>query len=455
MSELTAVVLAAGRGTRMRSATPKMLHDLCGRALVAWPAGAVQDAGAGRVVVVVSPDIDIAEALPQDAVRVVQQEANGTGGAVVAAREALPDTGTVLVVNGDVPLVDGTALRGLLTAHEAAGAAATVGSAVLDEPGQYGRVVRGADGSVEQIVEAKAEGDATPEQLAIREVNAGVYVFEAAALGEALRLLKPDNAQGELYLTDCVAHLRAAGKPVAAHDLGPEAMLGVNDRVELAAVRAIAQRRILEGHMRAGVTVTDPGSVVVDADVTIGQDATIEPGTTLRAGTSVGARATVGPHTTATASAIGDGARVLHSVLDQAEVGEGASVGPFAYLRPGTVLREGAKAGTFVELKNSDIGAGTKVPHLSYIGDADVGPGTNLGAATITANYDGRTRTKSRTTIGAEVKTAVDTTLVAPVTLGDRAFTAAGSVITDDVEPGALAVARARQKNIQGYADRD
>ncbi len=455
VSTLTAVVLAAGMGTRMRSATPKVLHDLCGRPLVAWPAAAADEAGADRVVVVLAPGVELGEDLPPHAEAAVQQQADGTGGAVLAARDQLPEDGTVLVVNGDVALVTGDALRALVETHVGSGAAATVGTATLDDPGQYGRIVRGGDGVVEKIVEAKAEGDATPEELAIREVNAGVYAFDAAALRAVLERLRPDNAQGELYLTDAIAHLRSDGGRVAAHDLGAEAMLGVNDRVELAEVRALAQRRILEDHMRAGVSVVDPGSTFVDAGVTIGRDARLEPGTVLRAGTVVGEGAVVGPHTTVTASTIGAGATVLHSVLDHAEVGEGANVGPFAYLRPGAVLHEGAKAGTFVEIKNSEIGAGSKVPHLSYIGDATVGPGSNLGAATITANYDSKRKVKHRTTLGAGVKTGVDTTLVAPVTLGDDAYTAAGSVVTEDVDARALAVARARQRTIEGYADRD
>ncbi|HYF24762.1 MAG TPA: bifunctional UDP-N-acetylglucosamine diphosphorylase/glucosamine-1-phosphate N-acetyltransferase GlmU [Baekduia sp.] len=454
MSPLTAVVLAAGKGTRMRSAVPKVLHELCGRPLLAWPSAAAGEAGADEVVVVLSPGVDVGGQLPAGARVAVQEVANGTGGAVLAAREALPAQGAVLVVNGDVPLVTGQALRSLLDTHTMSGAAATIGTAMLEDPGQYGRIVRSGDGAVQKIVEAKVGGDATAEELAIREVNAGVYAFDAAALHVALDRLRPDNAQGELYLTDAIEHVRAAGGVIAAHDLGPEAMQGVNDQVEFAQVRALVQRQIIEAHQREGVIVVDPLSTYIDHDVRIGADARIEPGTTLKAGTVVEERAVVGPHTTATASTIRAGATVLHAVLVEAEVGRDASVGPFAYLRPGAVLREGSKAGTFVELKNTDLGAGSKVPHLSYLGDATVGPGSNLGAATITANYDSKRRVKHRTTIGAEVKTGVDTTLVAPVTVGDRAYTAAGSVVTDDVEPGALAVARERQRNLKDYADR-
>src|ERR671933_740916 len=310
-----------------------------------------------------------------------------------------------------------------------------------------------ANGTVARVVETKRPGDATAEELAIREVNAGVYAFERRALLDALRRVGTDNAQGELYLPAALEVLRAGGAPVEALLLDdPSLLLGVNDRVELARVRKIAQRRIHEGHMRAGVTIVDPDATTIDVDVRIGPDTVIEPSTFLRAASVIGEGCTVGPLTTAIDVVLGDGASVVHSYLHGCEVRAGGTVGPFAYLRPGALLRERAKAGTFVEIKNSDIGEGTKVPHLSYVGDADVGPGTNLGAATITANYDGRH--KHRTTIGSGVRTSVDTTLAAPVTVGDEAYTAAGSVVTDDVPPGALAIARARQTNIEDYAER-
>jgi bifunctional UDP-N-acetylglucosamine pyrophosphorylase/glucosamine-1-phosphate N-acetyltransferase len=392
---------------------------------------------------------------------------------VLAAADHIGD-GPVLVLNGDVPLVTAEALTGLLEAHAGAGGAATVATMVLDDPRGYGRVVRGADGSVERVVETKRPGDATAEELRIGEVNSGVYVFDGARLLEelrigevnsgvyvfdgarlleALRRLDTANAQGELYLPGVLELLAREGARVSAHlveDAG--LLLGVNDRVELARVRALAQQRIHEAHMCAGVTIVDPASTLIDVDVAIGQDTVIEPSTFLRGATAIGERCAVGPLTTLIDTVIGDEAGVVHSYLHGCEVRAGATVGPFAYLRPGTLLREGAKAGTFVEIKNSDIGEGTKVPHLSYIGDAEVGPGTNLGAATITANYDGRE--KHRTTIGAGVHTSVDTTLVAPVTVGDEAYTGAGSVITDDIPPGALGIARERQQNIEGYADR-
>jgi bifunctional UDP-N-acetylglucosamine pyrophosphorylase/glucosamine-1-phosphate N-acetyltransferase len=453
MSAPTVVILAAGQGTRMRSDVPKVLHELCGLPMGVWPVRAALAAGAGRVIVVDSPARPLAEVLPEGVELVVQREPNGTGGAVVAAAGALDPQAPVVVLSGDVPLVSAEAIAELVEAHERDGAAATMASTVLEDPSGYGRVVRDSQGSVAKVVETKKEGDATAAELEIREVNTGVYVFDGAALLGALPGLSADNAQGELYLPQVLDLLRAEGSRIAAHVVDDAALvLGVNDRVALAEVRALAQRAILERHMRAGVGIVDPSSTWVDVDVEIGRDARIEPGTSLRGATVVGAGATVGPHTTAIDSRIGEGASVRVAWLQEATVQAGASVGPFAYLRPGAMLREGSKVGTFVEVKNSDIGAGAKIPHLSYIGDADVGEGSNLGAGTLTANYDGRA--KHRTTIGQRVRGGVDTAFVAPVTVGDDAYTAAGSVITEDVPPGALGVARARQQNREGYAER-
>jgi bifunctional UDP-N-acetylglucosamine pyrophosphorylase/glucosamine-1-phosphate N-acetyltransferase len=313
--------------------------------------------------------------------------------------------------------------------------------------------VRGPDGAVQRVVETKTPGDATPEELAIDEVNAGVYAFAGAALLDALEQVKPHNAQGEYYLPDALTVLRSGGAAIAAHRIDdPDLLLGVNDRADLAAVRAVAQRRIHLAHLRAGVTIVDPASTVIDVDVEIGPDTVVAPATYILGKTAIGAGCRVGPVSSIIDCKLGDGVAVAHSYLVQAVVHDRVTVGPFAYLRPGTVLREGSKAGTFVEIKNSDIGAGSKVPHLSYIGDAEIGEGSNLGASTITANYDGRA--KHRTKIGNRVRTSVDTTLVAPVTVGDDAYTGAGSVITDDVPDGALGIARARQRNVEGYAER-
>jgi bifunctional UDP-N-acetylglucosamine pyrophosphorylase/glucosamine-1-phosphate N-acetyltransferase len=435
----------------MRSSLPKMLHPVCGRAMVAWPILAAREAGAGRVAAIVSPGMDLSAGLPEDVETVEQPEPDGTGGAIRAALPLVEASETVLVLSGDVPLLSAATIAGLLEAHEASPAAATMLTIELDDPASYGRVVRTAAGDVERVVEAKAAGDADPEQLAIREINAGTYAFDAAPLAAALAGLSNDNAQGEYYLPDVFPALREAGHTVAAHLADDLAVtMGVNNRVDLAAVEGEARRRLLEAHMLAGVTVVDPGSTWVDAGVAIDADARIEPGTTLRGATHVGAHAVIGPATTLIDSAVGVESSVVHSYLVECEVRDGCSVGPFAYLRPGALLDAGAKVGTFVEVKNSHIGKGSKVPHLAYIGDADVGGGSNLGAGTITANYDGFT--KNRTTIGRDVRIGVDTMLIAPVEVGDSAYTGAGAVIKDDVPEGALAVSENTQRNIDGYA---
>jgi bifunctional UDP-N-acetylglucosamine pyrophosphorylase/glucosamine-1-phosphate N-acetyltransferase len=358
-----------------------------------------------------------------------------------------------LVLSGDHPLITSELISELLATHEEAGAGATVMTAELDEPGSYGRIVRGDDGDIEQIVEAKQPGDATPEQLTIREINTGTYAFAATALVEALGQISNENSQGEYFLGDVLPIIRAAGHRVAAHlTADPMVNLGVNTRAELAIVERTARERILDHHMRDGVTITDPGSTWIDADVELEADARIEPGTTIQGASSVGADSVVGPHTTLINSRLGREVKVPHSYLTDCDVLDRCTVGPFAYIRPGTKLREGAKAGTFVEIKNSDVGAGSKVPHLSYIGDTEIGEDSNIGAGAITANYDGYL--KHRTVIGDRVQIGVDTALVAPVDVGDAAYTGAGSVITKNVPPGALGISRAQQRKIEGYAER-
>jgi bifunctional UDP-N-acetylglucosamine pyrophosphorylase/glucosamine-1-phosphate N-acetyltransferase len=447
------VILAAGQGTRMRSATPKLLHPLCGRPLLAWTVDAARAAGAAKVVVVGGPDRALAPGLPDDVVLAVQFEPRGTADAVAAAAAEIDRAAPVIVLNGDVPLVTGETLRALAEAHEREGAAATMLTTVLADPSGYGRVVRGEDGAVERVVETKKPGDATPQELEIREINGGVFAFGGGDLLDALGDVRSDNAQGELYLPDVLPILRARGRPVRAHLVDdPAIALGVNDRGDLAKVRAEAQRRIHAALMTAGVTIVDPGSTTIDAGVEVGADTVIEPFSTLHGATRVGGGCRIGPQTTLIDTTLGDDVAVPHSYLTSAVVHDGASIGPFAYLRPGALLREKAKVGTFVEVKNSDVGAGAKVPHLSYIGDADIGPGSNLGAGTITANYDGTS--KHRTVIGARVRGGVDTAFVAPVTVGDDAWTAAGSVITQDVPPGALGIARSRQHVVERYNER-
>jgi bifunctional UDP-N-acetylglucosamine pyrophosphorylase/glucosamine-1-phosphate N-acetyltransferase len=448
------VILAAGQGTRMRSATPKLLHPLCGRPMIAWPVAAARDAGASSVVVVDSPERPLAAALDgTDVVIAVQERPLGTADAVKAAGSSIRAGDTVIVVHGDVPLITAELIRSLADAHARSGAAATMATTILADPSGYGRVVRAPDGTVEKVVETKAAGDASEFELHIREVNTGVFAFEGAALLAALDEVTADNAQGEHYLPDVLPAMRRHERSVLAFEVDdPTLTLGVNDRIDLAAVTALAQRRISEAHMEAGVTIVDPDATIIDAGVEIGADTVIAPFSSLHGATVIGARASVGPLTTLIDVRVGDEARVVHSYAIGAQIGDRVSVGPFAYLRPGAVLREGSKAGTFVEIKNSDIGPGAKVPHLSYIGDADIGERTNIGAGTITANYDGTN--KSRTTIGAGAFIGVDTMLVAPVTVADGAYTAGGSVITKDVPPGALGVARARQQNIEGYMER-
>ena len=449
----TVVILAAGEGTRMRSALPKVLHPICGRPMILWPLLAARAAGAARVIVVDNPRRRLAEHLPGDVEIAIQEAPRGTGDAVAAAASLLDPDAPVLVVNGDMALLTGEAIAAQVATHEEAGASLTLGSVELSDPSGLGRVIRDAEGAVTRIAESKTPGDATEEELAIREVNAGVYLFAGRALLDALGSLSTANAQGELYLPDTLPFLAGRGDVVQAHPLDhPNLPVGVNDRIELAIVGRAIQDRIHRAHQRAGVTIVDPASTLIEAGVEIGRDTTIEPSTFLRGATRIGGDCRIGPLTTVIDSDLGDGVTVLQSHVHGATAAAGVTIGPFAYLRPDAVLRENAKAGTFVEIKNSTIGAGSKVPHLSYVGDSDVGEGSNLGAGTITANYDGRD--KHRTTIGDRVRVSVDTAFVAPVTIGDDAYTAAGSVITDDVPPGALGVARQRQTNIEGYAER-
>ncbi len=431
----------------MRSPLPKVLHPVCGRPMVIWPVIAADRAGIGRIVVVVPPESPVVEALPEGVETVVQEGADGTGGAVRAAGGILADSDEVVVLSGDVPLLSPEVIEALLEAHREASARATVLTSVLDDPGTYGRVVRAADGTIERIVETKVDGDASPEEIAIREINSGTYVFSGPALAEAIEGLDSGNAQGELYLPDAVRAIAQAGGPAIAWTSEDEAVnMGVNDRVGLAAVEAEARRRIAERHMRAGVTVVDPASTWIDADVAIGEDARIEPGTSLRGATEIAEGAVIGPGSTISNSGVGARSRVIHSVLDLCEVAEDCRVGPFSHLRPGAMLGDGAKAGSFVEIKNSNLGPGAKVPHLSYVGDAEVGGGANLGAGTITANYDGVR--KHRTVIGPNARIGVDTMLVAPVEVGEDARTGAGAVVREDVPPGTLAVSENLQRNI-------
>lgn len=447
----TVLVMAAGRGTRMHSKLPKVLHPVCGKPMVQWVIDAAHDAGAGKVVCITRPGDGVAEGLPETVTVAEQTEGEGTAAAILAAREASAAVGTVVILSGDHPLVSSELIADLVATHGREGAAATILTTEELDPAGYGRIVRGADGAVERIVETKHTEGVSPEHLALREINIGTYAFHAPDLFRALDEVQSEH--GERYLTGVFPAISATGRRVAAHSTDDlSSAMGVNDRADLMDLDARAQRILLEGHARSGVTVLGADSIRVDADVPIGQDTTLWPGVTLRGRTSVGSGCEIGPHSTITDSALGDGVTVRQSFLDGAVVHDGATIGPFAYLRPAARIGPDAKVGTFVEVKNSEIGARTKVPHLSYIGDADIGENTNIGAGNITANYDGQK--KHRTTIGSGVKTSVDTAFVAPVRVGDGAYTGAGSVITDDVPDGALGMARTRQTNIEGYAQR-
>jgi bifunctional UDP-N-acetylglucosamine pyrophosphorylase / glucosamine-1-phosphate N-acetyltransferase len=453
MTAPVVVILAAGQGTRMRSRVPKLLHEICGRAMIGWPIAAARGVEAASIVVVQAPDRPLDEFLDEDIVTVVQAQALGTADAVKAAAEYLDTAAPVVVLNGDAPLLTAATVHALALQQEQSGAGATLLTAELADPSGYGRVVRAADGTVEQVVETKKPEDATPEQLLIKEINSGIYAFDGPALADALTRVGNDNAQGEYYLPDVLAIMRADGRTVSAVRLADaDELLGVNDRAQLADVQRVAQARIQRQHMLAGATIVSPETTVIEVGVTLGQDVVIEPGSYLRGSTSVADGAVIGPHSVLIDTRVGEASKVVQSHVVGATIHASVSVGPFAYLRPGALLRDKSKAGTFVEIKNTDVGEGSKVPHLSYIGDADIGPGTNLGAATITANYDGFN--KHRTKIGANVHTGVDTTFVAPVEIGDDADTGAGSVITKDVPPGALGIARARQSNLERYAER-
>jgi bifunctional UDP-N-acetylglucosamine pyrophosphorylase / glucosamine-1-phosphate N-acetyltransferase len=449
--QFTVLIMAAGLGTRMRSSVPKVLHPVCGRPMVQWVIEAAREAGAERVVCVTRPDDGVAAGLP-DGVQVAEQtEGEGTGAAVLAAREHLTPDAPVVVLSGDHPLVSRELIEKLLSAHRDERAAATVLTTDQLDPTGYGRVVRSPDGSVEQIVETKTLDGLSPSLLSIREINIGTYAFDATELLAALEDVELQN--GERYLTGAIPVLRSRGRRIATH-LTDDTLsaMGVNTLVDLMEAERLAQRQLIDVHALAGVSFTAPWSVSLDAGVELGPDTVIGQGVTIKGATRVGEGCEIGPHTTIIDSELGDRVSVPHSYLRGCEVHDGVAIGPFAYLRPGAIVREGAKVGSFVEVKNSDVGRGAKVPHLTYLGDAEVGEESNIAAGNITANYDGRR--KHRTKIGKRVKTGVNTSFVAPVDVGDRAYTGAGSVITDDVPEGALGISRPDQKNVEGYTDR-
>jgi bifunctional UDP-N-acetylglucosamine pyrophosphorylase/glucosamine-1-phosphate N-acetyltransferase len=459
-ADTAVLVLAAGAGTRMRSEIPKVLHTLAGRSMLAHALHSVAKMSPKHLVVVlgharerITPAVDaLAEELGRPIEVAVQDEQLGTGHAAQCGLAAVPEdfSGVVLVTAGDVPLLDADTIAELLATHRAGPTAATVLTTTVPDPTGYGRILRTQDDEITRIVE---EADASPSQRAIREVNAGVYAFDTTALRSALSRLRADNAQQELYITDVIAILREDGLAVRAKHLDDNALVaGVNDRVQLADLAAELNRRIVRAHQKAGVTVIDPRSTWIDVDVTIGRDTVVRPGTQLLGTTEIGAGAEIGPDTTLTDVEVGDRASVVRTHGQLAVIGEGAAVGPFTYLRPGTVLGAEGKLGAFVETKNATLGTGTKVPHLTYVGDADIGEHSNIGASSVFVNYDGEN--KSRTTIGSHVRTGSDTMFVAPVNVGDGAYTGAGTVVREDVPPGALAVSAGPQRNIEGWVPR-
>ncbi|TCC46867.1 bifunctional UDP-N-acetylglucosamine diphosphorylase/glucosamine-1-phosphate N-acetyltransferase GlmU [Kribbella capetownensis] len=450
------VIMAAGLGTRMKSAIPKVLHEIGGRSLVGHAVVTARALEPEHLVVVVGSGRELVEAhlkeIDPGARTAVQEQQLGTGDAVRAGLTVVPADfdGSVVVTSGDVPLLEAETLQELIAEHDKQGNAITVLTARVPDPTGYGRIIAGDGGTVAGIVEHK---DATPQQRQIDEINAGIYAFDAATLRDGLSRLTTDNAQGELYLTDVLAIAKSDGKRVGAYAT-EDAMQteGVNDRVQLATLRAELNRRNLDKLMRAGVTIVDPNTTWVDQTVRIERDAILLPNTQLHGATTVGSGTTIGPDTTLTDVQIGSGATIIRAHGSSSEIGDGANVGPFAYLRPGTKLGVKAKIGTFVETKNSTIGDGAKVPHLSYAGDATIGEGANIGAGTIFANYDGVA--KHPTHVGKHSFIGSNSVLVAPRTIADGAYLAAGTALTEDVGPGEIAVARGRQRNIKGWVAR-
>jgi bifunctional UDP-N-acetylglucosamine pyrophosphorylase / glucosamine-1-phosphate N-acetyltransferase len=459
-TDIAVVVLAAGEGTRMRSSKPKVLHELAGRSLLGHAVSAAAGLDPGHLLVVIGhgreqvaahlADLSARTATP--ITPVVQDKQLGTGHAVRCAIAELPAqfSGTVLVSYADVPLLDTATLRLLAESHAAAGNAITMLTTNLDDPSGYGRVLRDPTGAVTAVVE---HADATGEQRAITEINSGVYAFDAKVLTDALPRIASHNAQGELYLTDVLAVASSDGRPVGAVDCADRWLVtGVNDRAQLAEAGAELNRRLTRRAMLAGVTMIDPATTWLDVDVELGRDIVLAPNVQLHGRCVIGEGARIGPDCTLTDVVVGAGASVVRTHGSSSEIGDGATVGPFAYLRPDSKLGAGGKIGTFVETKNAEIGAGTKVPHLSYVGDATIGEHTNIGAASVFVNYDGVR--KSRTVVGSHARTGSDNMFIAPVTIGDGAYSGAGAVIREDVPPGALAVSASQQRNIEGWVAR-
>lgn len=446
------LILAAGMGTRMKSSRPKVIHTVCGKPLTMWVIDASKAAGADKVCAVVGHCADmVKETLGGACEYALQAEQKGTGHAVMQAMDFIKSAdGEIVILNGDTPLVTADAIKDAVEYHRTSGNKATVITAILPDATGYGRIVRGADGGVKKIVEQK---DATDEEKKINEVNSGMYVFDAQSLAYALTKLTPNNAQGEYYLTDTLEILLAAGEKVGGYAIADnDEIRGINDRVQLYEAEKIMRRRINEKHMRAGVTIRDIDSVCIEDGVTIGADTEIDGCVTIKSGTVIGGGCYIGGTTTVDNSEICGGAHILSSVILNSKIGKNTNVGPFAYVRPNCVVGDNVKVGDFVEVKNSTIGGGTKISHLTYIGDSDVGERVNFGCGTVTCNYDGKK--KFRTTIGDDCFIGCNTNLVSPVSVGDGAYIAAGSTITDDIPDNALAIARQRQINKNTWKDK-
>jgi bifunctional UDP-N-acetylglucosamine pyrophosphorylase/glucosamine-1-phosphate N-acetyltransferase len=449
-SGLAAVILAAGKSTRMKSALPKPLHPVCGIPMSLHVVNACSDAGVGRCVVVVGHDAEAVKAGLGDRLEYsLQEQQKGTGHAVKAAEACFNGaSGSILVLAGDIPLIAANTLERLIARHMETGAAATLLTSYMEDATGYGRIVRNQEGSIARIVEQK---DCTEDEKAIREWNPSIYCFQSRPLFEALARLEPNNAQGELYLTDVIGIFADGGKRIESESaMDSSELLGVNTRVELAEVNRLMRKRILDGHMLAGVTIVDPSATYIDATVQIGQDTIVEPQTFLHGATRIGENCVIGPFTRIIDSSIGADCKVLSSQVVECEIENGVKIGPFANLRPGCRIASGVKIGDFVELKNAALGEKVSASHLSYIGDAEVGAGTNIGAGTVTCNYDGKR--KHRTKIGRNVFVGTHSTLIAPVEIGDGAYIAGGSPITEDVPVDALALARSRQVTKPGWA---
>lgn len=448
----TSVIMAAGMGTRMKSKMPKVIHKVCGKEICRWVIDAAKNAGSDKVCTIVGHRADMVKEILGDICEfALQAEQKGTGHAVMQAIDVIKSAKKeVVILNGDIPLITAESIKKAVNYHRENGNQATVITAVLDDATGYGRIVRGDDGGVRKIVEQK---DANDEEKKINEINSGMYVFDSESLLYALEKLTPNNAQGEYYLTDTLEILLNAGKKVGGYAIADnDEIRGINDRIQLDEAEKIMQKRINEYHMRNGVTIRNPQSVCIEDDVEIGSDSEIYQNVTIKSGTKIGSDCVIGSGSTLDKAVIGDGVNVISSVIIESEVGAGTNVGPFAYIRPNCTVGSDVKVGDFVELKNSTIGDGTKISHLTYIGDSDVGKGVNFGCGTVTVNYDGKK--KYRTVIGDNCFIGCNTNLVSPVNVGDGAYIAAGSTITDDIPEDNLSIARARQVNKDGWKDK-